>query len=375
MRTVRRARTALALVATTALLGACGDHVAPPRPRAHAAPSLTVVDASPHGRPGVLDPGHPARDLEERVRSAVEVRLTFDLHAAPPAATGPSYLLEQAGDGDRRTGALAAALRLAGHEAAVGDPVGPYVAGRGRRTFVDGDRALVVGPGPGTPWAYTRDGVRCMDLDVSEAANLASCLPMAEDDQGPGDRRSTPLTAGAARRAAAPVLAAAGATAAAAEVTAGWGTSVVSVSPTVGGLPTSGMATAVVVDAHGVLAAGGWLGVVTRGPDYPVLGAGDVVALWRGPYVTPSCQSPPPPGASLPEECGRPEVVVDTAVLGLERWSVDGVPALVPAWLYSSRARAWRSAVPAVTQAHLTPGMLPGAPVTAADAAAPAPAR
>jgi hypothetical protein len=298
------------------------------------------------------------------VRSQVEVRADFDLPVSASGGSAPSYSLSDRPGTDEvaTTDTLSQVLGLAGHEAHPRDPVAPYGAGHGRRTFTDGDRALVVGPGAGRPWAYTRDGIDCSDVDVSEAGNLLSCLPYRRGAWSPDAPPSTPLTDAAARRAAAPVLRAVGIDPEAAEVLTGWRTSVVTVDPSVAGLPTSGMATSVVVDADGVLAAAGWLGAVARGPDYPVLGPAETIDLWRGGRPATACPSVLPAGARRPEECDRPEVRVAAATRGLMRWSVHGVSRLVPAWILSGTAGGedgWRASLPAVTPSHLPPGLLP----------------
>ncbi len=161
----------------------------------------------------------------------------------------------------------------------------------GGRAYGDGHtQVLVIDHEPGLQWAYTRDGVRCTDVGPSDAGILSACAPIATgDDWDPEDPRRTPLSPDQARTAAAPVFEVLGMDPAAADITTGWGTTLVSVEPTIDGLRTVGLGTGVVVDKHGILSAAGWLGTASRAASYPVskapvdLGPADFgLARWTG---------------------------------------------------------------------------------------------
>ena len=120
---------------------------------------------------------------------------------------------------------------------------------RGRRR--DGH----AGSGPG---AGPRDG-----------SGLAAVPRTSLPEPSPGP------SADSARATAAPVFAAVGLDASAARVEPGAPTTWVSVDPVVDGLPTSGWATSVTVDAEGIGYADGHLATPERSDPYPLISAAD----------------------------------------------------------------------------------------------------
>jgi hypothetical protein len=115
------------------------------------------------------------------------------------------------------------------------------------------------------------------------------------------------------------------------------GTGVVTADPVVGGLPTSGLRTAITVAGSHVTSGTGWLVRTTAAGDssYPVVTAAEAFQqLRRTPLPMPliACPEPMPQGMD-PVTCGGP-VTVTGAELGLSlQQSVDGY-LLVPAWFF-----------------------------------------
>ncbi|BFO20833.1 membrane protein [Streptomyces sp. KM77-8] len=152
----------------------------------------------------------------------------------------------------------------------------------------------------------------------------------------------------AARKAAAPVLKAAGQDEAKLDASQVMGGSrVVNADPEVGGLPTYGWTTGVVVGAQGEVVGGnGRLGEPVKGDSYPVVSAADALKqLNDAPGAGDraeigGCAGTEPLGE---ESCATREpskgdtVTVGDAVFGLASHSVDGRPALVPSWLFEVR--------------------------------------
>uniref|UniRef100_UPI00210032CD hypothetical protein n=1 Tax=Streptomyces viridosporus TaxID=67581 RepID=UPI00210032CD len=179
----------------------------------------------------------------------------------------------------------------------------------------------------------------------------------------------------AARKAAAPVLKAVGQDDAkldASQVTGG--SRVVNADPEIGGLPTYGWTTGVVVGARGEVVGGsGRLAAPVKGDTYPVVGAEEAL---RSMNAAPGAGHRPGIGgcaSSVPlEEEGRQEpcgdattlpekdtLTVDGAVFGLAAHSVDGRQGLVPSWLFEVRPTGAEDALtvtyPAVDPEHLVP--------------------
>jgi hypothetical protein len=115
------------------------------------------------------------------------------------------------------------------------------------------------------------------------------------------------------------------------------GTGLVTADPVVGGLPTSGLRTAITVAGSHVTSGTGWLVRTTAAGDssYPVVTATEAYQqLRRTPLPMPLIACPEPmPGGTDPVTCGGP-VTVTGAELGLSlQQSVDGY-LLVPAWFF-----------------------------------------
>ncbi|MGC0377770.1 hypothetical protein [Streptomyces sp. SAI-229] len=176
-----------------------------------------------------------------------------------------------------------------------------------------------------------------------------------------------------AKKAAAPVLKAVGQDDAkldAGQITGG--RRVVNADPEVGGLPTHGWTTGVVVGAKGEVVGGnGRLAEPVKGDTYPVVSAADALKLLNAaPDAGPGtgiggCASPVPLEDGRPEPCApatKPKgdtVTVGDAVFGLASHSVDGRPALVPSWLFEVPPRgaedAFTVTYPAVAPEFLAP--------------------
>ncbi|MEW1872692.1 hypothetical protein AB0420_32150 [Streptomyces caelestis] len=190
----------------------------------------------------------------------------------------------------------------------------------------------------------------------------------------------------AARKAAAPVLKAVGQDDAkldASQVMGG--RRVVNADPEVGGLPTYGWTTGVVVGARGEVVGGdGRLVEPVKGDVYPVVSAADALELMNaapgaGPGAgTGGCAGPVTPEDGQREPCAPATdpkgdtVTVDDAVFGLASHSVDGRPALVPSWLFEVRPRGTEETF-TVTYPAVDPEFL--APRTGAGEASPRPTK
>ncbi|MEU9349426.1 hypothetical protein AB0D65_00030 [Streptomyces griseoloalbus] len=180
-----------------------------------------------------------------------------------------------------------------------------------------------------------------------------------------------------AKKAAAPVLKAVGQDDA--KLDAGQlmgGKRVVNADPEVGGLPTYGWTTGVVVGAQGEVVGGsGRLAEPVKGDTYPVVGAREALDLMnaapgadtRG--GTGGCATPVPlDGGQEKTPCDEPQetlpdqdtITVEKAVFGLAAHSVDGRPALVPSWLFDvvpANARGTLTVThPAVDPQYIAPG-------------------
>ncbi|KAF2780598.1 hypothetical protein [Streptomyces sp. OM5714] len=209
-----------------------------------------------------------------------------------------------------------------------------------------------------------------------------------------------PVDEAAAKKAAAPVLKALGQDDAKLDASQVMGARrAVNAAPEVGGLPTYGWTTGVVVSAQGEVVGGsGQVKVPVKGDTYPVLDAGKTLALLNAPGAGTGaggaggiggCASPVPhqDGADLPCSLptGAPEkpgagkkqvATVEDAVFGLAAHPVRGRQTLVPSWLFEVRAPGADDAVtvtyPAVDPKYLTTAA-PASPATPSAPASPAP--
>ncbi|GAA2282852.1 membrane protein [Streptomyces atrovirens] len=198
-------------------------------------------------------------------------------------------------------------------------------------------------------------------------------------DNCKGATCSAPSTGGpvvsesVARKAAAPVLKAVGQDDA--KLDAGQimgGKRVVNADPEVGGLPTHGWTTGVVVGAGGEVVGGnGRLTEPVKGDTYPVVSAADALKLLNAAPGSGQraeiggCAGPVPLEDGRRETCApatKPAgdtVTVGDAVFGLASHSVDGRPALVPSWLFEVRPQgaedAFTVTYPAVDPEFLAP--------------------
>lgn len=198
-------------------------------------------------------------------------------------------------------------------------------------------------------------------------------------DNCKGATCSAPSTGGpvvsesVARKAAAPVLKAVGQDDA--KLDAGQvmgGRRVVNADPEVGGLPTHGWTTGVVVGAKGEVVGGnGRLAEPVKGDTYPVVSAADALKLLNAAPGSGQraeiggCARPVPLEDGQRETCAPASepagdtVTVGDAVFGLASHSVDGRPALVPSWLFEVRPQgaedAFTVTYPAVDPEFLAP--------------------
>ncbi|MFI1416865.1 hypothetical protein ACH4VX_02565 [Streptomyces sp. NPDC020731] len=189
-----------------------------------------------------------------------------------------------------------------------------------------------------------------------------------------------------ARKAAAPVLKAVGQDDA--KLDAGQvmgGRRVVNADPEVGGLPTYGWTTGVVVGAKGEVVGGnGRLAEPVKGDTYPVVSAGDALKLMNAAPGSGQraeiggCAGPVPLEDGQRESCApatKPAgetVMVGDAVFGLASHSVDGRPALVPSWLFEVRPQGAKDTF-TVTYPAVDPEFL--APRTGSGEASPRPTK
>ncbi|WP_217252706.1 hypothetical protein [Streptomyces sp. AC602_WCS936] len=193
----------------------------------------------------------------------------------------------------------------------------------------------------------------------------------APSADGAGD----PVSEAAAKKAAAPVLKALGQDDAKVDAGQVMGARrAVNAEPEVGGLPTYGWTTGVVVGARGdVVGGSGQVKEPVKGDTYPVLGAEETLALLNAPGSAPGagiggCASPVPHGDGADTPCelptGTPKkpekqaVTVEEAVFGLAAHPVEGRRTLVPSWLFEVRTPGADDAVtvtyPAVDPKYLT---------------------
>ncbi|GAA3495749.1 hypothetical protein GCM10019016_028500 [Streptomyces prasinosporus] len=186
----------------------------------------------------------------------------------------------------------------------------------------------------------------------------------------------------AAKKAAAPVLKAVGQDTAKLDAKQVTGSGrVVNADPVIGGMPTHGWTTGVVVGATGEVVGGsGRLSKPVKGDVYPVVSAAEALDLMNAaPGADPragvgGCASAVPlEEQGRQESCGAvtapPEedvLTVGKAVFGLAAHAVDGRPALVPSWLFEVRPEGSRDTLtvtyPAVDPEYLAPRDRSGKP-------------
>ncbi|MFF9620723.1 hypothetical protein [Streptomyces griseosporeus] len=203
--------------------------------------------------------------------------------------------------------------------------------------------------------------------------NCASGKPVCP--QTSGSASADPVSADAAKKAAAPVLKAVGQGGAAVDASQLMGARrVVNAEPQIGGLPSYGWTTGVIVSAQGEVVGGsGQLKAPVKGDTYPVVGAEEALAaLNAGPGAEPQprmgiggCASPVPLKDRLEQPCGasasapaRETLKVEDATFGLAMRYADGGQALVPSWLFEVRAPGAKDAFtvtyPAVEPRYLS---------------------
>jgi hypothetical protein len=173
-------------------------------------------------------------------------------------------------------------------------------------------------------------------------------------DWDPHRRRWTQVSPKRALEVAAPVFRALRLDIDAARTTTGWGTTLVSVDPTIEGLPTIGLGTGVVVDGKGVLSAAGWLGAASRVARYPVVDASAAIAAAEL-LTGEDCLTA---GSGRGPHC-LPEVRLTPAELGLARWTGADRPMMVPVWIGRNLDRYAIGTLPALDRSYLPEWMAP----------------
>jgi hypothetical protein len=198
---------------------------------------------------------------------------------------------------------------------------------------------------------------------------------------GPGAASVDPVSVEAAKKAAAPVLKAVGQDDAKVDAGQLMGAQrVVNADPEVGGLPTYGWTTGVIVSARGEVVGGsGQLKAPAEGDTYPVVDAEQALAaLNAAPGTGPrggigGCASPVPLGDRTEQPCGatptaqaRETLTVEDAEFGLAMRYADGRQALVPSWLFEVRAPGatdgFTVTYPAIEPRYLTSPVPSGVP-------------
>jgi hypothetical protein len=214
---------------------------------------------------------------------------------------------------------------------------------------------LRVGTALGGPWQFARaDAYVCQDALVGENPEGSVSSTCAAPPQSARPAVADPPTEAAARDAARPVLEAVGLDIGAARVDPSvQDTRTVRVDPDLDGLPTSGLATTVTVDADGVLTASGWLGEARPSDTYPVVSAKEAVArLASMPMPLIGCAenaTPVPPGPV----CGGP-LEVTGATFGMSvQWEGEQRAVLVPSWLFDIKGNDQPLPVVAVDPSYL----------------------
>ncbi|MBL3668685.1 hypothetical protein JL475_22365 [Streptomyces sp. M2CJ-2] len=273
----------------------------------------------------------------------------------------------------------------------------PVYRARGQITeaqVADLAKALDVGGKPvaeGDSWRIGgKDGsgpTLRVDRDAPGTWTFSRYAPGTDDCKGeacrtPSADDAPAVTEEAARKAAAPVLKALGQDDAKLDASQVMGVKrVVNAEPEVGGLPTHGWTTGVVVGAGGEVVGGsGRLSTPVKGDTYPVVSAEKALELMNttpgagGRTEIGGCATPVPLEGEQQEQSepcvtattlpATDTVTVDEAVFGLAAHSVDGRQALVPSWLFETRSTASQDGgtvtYPAVAPEYLASGARPG---------------
>ncbi|MFQ6143065.1 hypothetical protein ACLMNJ_08290 [Streptomyces seoulensis] len=284
---------------------------------------------------------------------------TYRAAGALPAGPGSAPVYTARGEvGRAEVARLAKALGVAGTPAAEARAwrVGAVKDGSGPVLRVDRQA-------PGS-WTFSRYAPGTDDCKGSVCG------------RGPVAPAGRAVSAAAAEKAAAPVLAAVGQGDARVDASRIMGAQrAVTADPTVGGLPTDGWTTDLVVGVRGELVGGsGQVKTPVKGDTYPVLSARRTLDLMNAAPRTDhrmgvgGCASAVPLKDRLEAPCGASSaggavkgdvLTVDKAVFGLASRTSEGRRALVPSWLFQVRGAPGQEdftvTYPAVDPRYLAP--------------------
>ncbi len=315
----------------TGAVGGSGDSGAGTTPGANGDPTPPplALDGHSEGAANGIAPGEPNP-------YGVAYRADGTLPGGPGSA--PVYRAGQEVT-EERVVALAKALGLEGKP--VAEAGGWRIGGQDG----SGPTLRVEREAPGS-WTFSANTPR------TDNCKGATCKP-------PSSGHASPVSEAVAREAAAPVLKAVGQDDAKLDASQVMdGRRVVNADPEVGGLPTYGWTTGVVVGARGEVVGGnGRLAEPVKGDTYPTVSAGKALELMNAaPGESPragigGCATSVPLEEDRQQERCEPgakpageTVTVDGAVFGLAAHSVEGRPALVPSWLFEVRPEGGREA-------------------------------
>nr|BFD85266.1 membrane protein [Streptomyces sp. Xyl84] len=260
------------------------------------------------------------------------------------------------------------AARLAAALGITGTPVADGQAWRVGNAKDGGGPVLRIGrSAPGT-WTFDR---------YAPGTDDCKGVVCGHDPAAPA---AHPVGVAAAMRAAAPVLKAAGQDDAKVDASRTQGAQrVVNADPVVGGLPTQGWATSLILDPQGAVIGGsGQLAAPVKADTYPVLDARRTLELMNAAPDTDrrtgigGCAEPvplkdrleTPCGASGPGKGTRNTLTVEKAVFGLAAHPSGGRQTLVPSWLFRVRGAAGQDAF-TVTYPAVDPKYLASSGATA----------
>ncbi|KRV49907.1 hypothetical protein AQ490_18360 [Wenjunlia vitaminophila] len=377
-----RRRTALIAVATAAVLLAGGGGVVL---ATGGGDSGSAAGSKP--APLTLD-GVPVGAAEDRVDAPGSPGVGADLRTTGPLPEGPEEAPVYRSDGVVAREDVAALARALGLDGPVSRGKNAWLVredGKDRQGAVL--RVDMTAPGV---WSYSGSGgtmclvdpeylsdgsVSCpaagADVGAAGAGTEASAVPAPTADGSSVDgaeatpqvpATAEPISDEEARRATDPLFKALDLTDA--DVTLGpkWPMRTVTADPEVGGLPTHGWSTTVLVGPDGVESANGRLVLPTAGTEYPTISADRAVKLLKqrgGPDsgVSTEAIAPCPPsgpekkseagaGAAdqqapavtlpcAPEPAAPPPLRITKAEFGLSSQSVSGQASLVPSWLFT----------------------------------------
>ena len=279
--------------------------------------------------------------------------LTGSLPGSPDSGT--AFWLRRGSVDAAQVTALAAALGLVGEPTRAG---GDWVVR-------DGVAVLRVYDAPGLPFAYDADPSddRCPSIPVDgyggpdTAVGCVVTSPSPSTTPPPGPDEATLDALGRS------LAAALGAQTDVSTWTGSPDGGVV-LSPSVDGVATSGVETALQVSNEGVRTASGWLGpLVGSGVD-----PGDTYPLRSATAVFGDLSAMPEPMIACPEDLVNPsplcggDVLVTGAAYGLTLAYDDGRPVLVPAWLFDIKGADAPLAQVAVAQRYLADPTDTGSP-------------